>query len=181
MADLLRKLKKALSRPGDAYRYAMSLARGSLYRVLFAVLRKRVTCGKNFQVRGRLIIRGPGQVILGDNVYVNGIGDAVTPFTYDRDAVIVIGDYVVLNGTRMGCKKRIEVGSHSLLGDARISDTDFHGIRPESRFDPSAVLTSPVLIGENVWIGAGVFILKGVHIGDGSVVEIGRASCRERV
>jgi acetyltransferase-like isoleucine patch superfamily enzyme len=33
--------------------------------------------------------------------------------------------------------------------------------------------TSPVIIGNNVWIGANVIILKGVHIGDNSVIAAG--------
>src|SRR5574341_2050667 len=168
-----RALKKSIANPSVAFGYGLALARGSYYRWLFWVLGKRVVCGKNFRVRGKLIIRGPGQVIFGDNVQVNGEGDAVTPFTHHRDAVIAIGDNVFLNGTRMGCMVRIDVGAHSLLGDARIADTDDHGIRPEHRFDANAVLSAPVTIGTHVWIGAGVFVLKGVRIGDGSVIGAG--------
>ena len=34
-------------------------------------------------------------------------------------------------------------------------------------------LTSPILIGENVWLGANVVILRGVSIGEGSVIAAG--------
>lgn len=169
----LQKVKKAVTKPGAAFSYGIALARGLYYRLLFRILRKRVVCGRHFRVRGTLIIRGPGQVIFGDNVQIYGKGDAVTPFTHHRNAVIAIGNDVFLNGTRMGCMVRIDIGSQSIVGDARIADTDYHGIRPESRFDASAVLSAPVTIGTNVWIGAGVFILKGVHIGDGSVIGAG--------
>ena len=48
-------------------------------------------------------------------------------------------------------------------------------IHPTAQIDPSAV------IGDNVSIGAYSVIGADVQIGDGTVVEIGRASCRERV
>ncbi|MDX2046776.1 MAG: DapH/DapD/GlmU-related protein [Chitinophagaceae bacterium] len=34
-------------------------------------------------------------------------------------------------------------------------------------------MTKPVIIGDHVWIGTGAIILKGVHIGNGSVITAG--------
>ena len=52
-----------------------------------------------------------------------------------------------------------------------IIDADFHGIAPDERNRPGE--TAPVLIGENVWIGARSVILKGVHIGKDSIIGAG--------
>ena len=43
---------------------------------------------------------------------------------------------------------------------------------------PSA---KPVTVGDNVLIGANAVIIEGTTVGNGAVIEIGRASCRERV
>ena len=46
-----------------------------------------------------------------------------------------------------------------------IMDSDFHHIESENH-----VMTKPVTIRDNVWIGNGATILKGVTIGEGSVI-----------
>ncbi len=119
---------------------------------------------------GSLEIRGPGTVIIGDNVNVEML---VTPYTHAPDAVIQIGDYVYLNGTRFGCKHRIEVGARSILAECRILDNDFHSVDPDHRNDPEYIKGSPVSIGENVWITAQCIIQKGVRIGRDSTITAG--------
>lgn len=134
---------------------------------------RRVVFGKRLLVRGHLKISGPGKVIIGDNVSIDGIGHPVTPFTHYKDAVISIGSNSFVNGTRFGCQTRITVGEYAILADARILDTDFHSIYPD-RWSPDAVVeSSPVVIGKNVWIGAAAIVLKGVNIGYNSVVGFG--------
>jgi maltose O-acetyltransferase len=50
-------------------------------------------------------------------------------------------------------------------------DTDFHPLDPAKRHDPDEpVLCAPIIVGENVWIAGQTAVLKGVHIGDNSVV-----------
>jgi acetyltransferase-like isoleucine patch superfamily enzyme len=50
-------------------------------------------------------------------------------------------------------------------------DSDFHQIHPERRSDPGK--TAPIRLGENIWVGARVTILKGVQIGRDAVVASG--------
>lgn len=130
----------------------------------------RLSFGKRFSLQGKLQCRGPGSVVFGDDVIVDAV---TTPYTHSPSAVIRIGDRCFVNGTRFGCTDKIEVGSDCILADARIMDTDFHGVS-KNRNDPCAVIgVSPVSIGKNVWIAAGVAVLKGVQIGDDSVVAFG--------
>ncbi|MGZ4106010.1 MAG: DapH/DapD/GlmU-related protein, partial [Tumebacillaceae bacterium] len=51
--------------------------------------------------------------------------------------------------------------------DVQLMDTDFH------RISANAVNTKKITIGNNVWIGCRVMILKGVTIGDGAVIAAG--------
>ena len=104
---------------------------------------------------------------------VDGRGHPVTLYTHSPEAVIEIGDGVFLNGTRMGCARRIEVGDRCILSDARIADTDHHGIHPEDRRNAAAIQSAPVVIGENVWVSMAVLILKGTSVGRNSLVGAG--------
>jgi acetyltransferase-like isoleucine patch superfamily enzyme len=68
------------------------------------------------------------------------------------------------------------IGANALLAsNIFISDTS-HGCykdgsaSPEIAPDSRSLSTSPVRIGENVWIGEGVCVMPGVKIGDGCVV-----------
>lgn len=54
-------------------------------------------------------------------------------------------------------------------------DTDFHSLDPLKRAtvpDPD-VARAPIVIGDDVFIGGHVIILKGVRVGDGAVIGAG--------
>jgi acetyltransferase-like isoleucine patch superfamily enzyme len=130
----------------------------------------RVIVGKRFCLYGNMSFSGPGTLVIGNDVIVNG---QCTPFTHASGAVIRIGDRTFLNGTRFGCAQSIEIGADCIMADARLMDTDFHAVhkrRNEAGMGPDV---KPVLIGRNVWIAAGSAVLKGVEIGDNSVVAFG--------
>jgi acetyltransferase-like isoleucine patch superfamily enzyme len=166
----LSKLKQGIKNPSRSFGFLRMVTRGYYYKVKYKLLNKNVTIGKNFKVIKGFSIKGPGKVIIGDNVLADGTMNTVTPWTHHKKACIIIGNNVFLNGTRFGCSKGIEVGDHCILGDCRILDTDFHSIFPDKRNDPNFVRTEPIKIGKNVWIGLGCVILRGVTIGDNSTI-----------
>ena len=165
-------MAQARERPGHALHVARCLARGQYYRFKFKLLRRRVVIGKNFRVIGKLDIRGPGTVVFGDDCQVHSSYiQPTTPWTHSREAVIRFGRGVTLAGTRLGCQHSITVGDNCGLSDSRILDTDFHSARDQSgNRQHSAGAAQPVTIGNNVWLGTGSLILKGVTIGDNAVV-----------
>ena len=58
----------------------------------------------------------------------------------------------------------------------KIYDTDFHSLDPLLRGtanDKNNTKNAPIIIEDEVFIGAGSFILKGVHIGRGAVIGAG--------
>lgn len=163
-------LRRTLSHPGRAYHVARALLKGALYVWWCRARGIRFEAGRNLRVDGRLVIRGPGRVVFGDNVRVSM---TVTPWTYDPTAVISIGSNSFLNGTRFGCQQEITVGPWAILSEARIMDTDFHSVdiarhRPDAR--PRVL---PVRLDDNVWVGAQAGILPGTRIGKNSVVGFG--------
>lgn len=77
------------------------------------------------------------------------------------------GSYISADATIL-CTAEVTIGRECALAwGLMIMDTDFHEVvRPGRMWRDRA----PVHIGDHVWIGAGVTILKGVTIGDGAVI-----------
>lgn len=84
-------------------------------------------------------------------------------------AVLIIeGKSYINERTIIECAERIEIGHETIISsDVRISDTDVHSIEGANSS------TLPIVIGNHVWIGRSAQILKGVNIGDNSVVAAG--------
>ncbi|MBW2362528.1 MAG: acyltransferase [Deltaproteobacteria bacterium] len=84
-------------------------------------------------------------------------------------ARLVIGPETLLNGCFVSAKLDVQIGRRSMLGPGtRIYDADQHDMdaeRPERK--------EPVRIGEFVWVAGDCTILRGVQIGDHSVVGVG--------
>lgn len=152
------------------------MLRGYVYKAYYRIRGRRFRAGRNLRVFGRLSIRGPGEVIFGDNVKVFGLA---TPWTYTPESRIVIGDNVLLGPAKFGCAREIIVGPDCMLGDCSIMDTDFHSTRADRRSPGAPVRVASVHIGANVWIGKSVGILPGTRIGENSVVSFGAVCGRE--
>jgi acetyltransferase-like isoleucine patch superfamily enzyme len=136
----------------------------------------RFSAGKNFRVFGRLVLHGPGEVVIGDNVVLYG---RVTPWTHSPNARIQIGDNCVLDGVRFGCAQSITIGRNCILAESRIMDTDFHSTRADRRTNRQApVRILPVVVEDNVWVSAEAGLLPGAWIGRNSVVGFGAVCVR---
>lgn len=88
---------------------------------------------------------------------------------------LIMGNDVGVSGSAFICKNRITIGNNVLIGgNTVIYDTDFHSldasIRNDKFLDLKSHVSKPVLIEDDVFIGAHCTILKGVHIGRGSVI-----------
>ncbi len=141
--------------------------------------------GANLRVDGPLIIRAPrkGAVQLGDNVTflsrfrANLVGMTnPTVLQCLGDGSIRIGNQSGCSSTVFSCCSSIRLGDHvNIGGNVRIYDHDFHPIDAIARRDAavSAIKSEPVVIGDDVFIGTNAIILKGVHIGDRSVIGAG--------
>jgi maltose O-acetyltransferase len=56
-------------------------------------------------------------------------------------------------------------------------DNDFHRLEPERRLERPD--SAPIILGENVWLGARVIVLSGVTISAGSVIGPGSVVTRD--
>lgn len=167
---------RILREPSHALVVFLALSKGWWYKIWFRVRGLRFTAGRNFRVFGTLILSGPGEVILGDNVSLMG---RVTPWTHSREAKIVIGGGTKMDGVRLGCAQSISIGRDCIIAECRITDTDFHSTHVDRRTNPAApVRTAPVIIEDNVWISVEVGLLPGAWIGRNSAVGYGSVCVR---
>ncbi len=104
-----------------------------------------------------------------------GKGSVVESFSCINNAVgdVIIGDY-----TRIGIHNTIigpvTIGSHvNLAQGITVTALNHNFDAPEKRIDEQGVSTRPVVISDDVWIGANAVILPGVTIGRHSVVAAG--------
>lgn len=75
-------------------------------------------------------------------------------------------------GLTMVDDTHIYVGDYTMFGPNCVIATAGHPILPELR-EKAYQYNIPVHIGKNCWLGAGVIVLPGVTIGDGSVIGAG--------
>ncbi len=103
------------------------------------------------------------------------IGERANPVklgVWGRDpgsGAITIGDYVLISpGTRISASDEITIGDSVMMANGvYVTDSDWHGIYDRTRRGGRA---TPVRIGDNVWLGDHCVVLKGVTIGENSIV-----------
>jgi acetyltransferase-like isoleucine patch superfamily enzyme len=96
----------------------------------------------------------------------------------DGDGSIRIGDYcIVLPGVTITSAVSIEIGNNCMFAmGCYVSDADWHDV-----YDRTSApgRTGAVRLGDNVWLGHGTIVCKGVSIGDNSVIGAGSVVTRD--
>ena len=132
--------------------------------------------------------REPGLVI-GDRVKVY----TWTEFNIEPAGIIEVGDDSILVGAVFMCAEKVSIGKRVVVSyNVTIADSDFHPREPEQRkLDAMAnapagdkslrppVIARPVVIEDDVWIGIGAIILKGVRLGRGAQIRAGAVVTRD--
>ncbi len=105
-----------------------------------------------------------------------------------RNATLILGDNIFLNhGTEVRCHNFIKIGNNVLISyECLIFDTNTHSLSAEDRImeisqgypnntrqsDLTMSKTAPIEIGDNVWIGMRVAVLKGSKVRNNSVIGL---------
>jgi acetyltransferase-like isoleucine patch superfamily enzyme len=142
----------------------------------------RFLIGKNYKVWGnlRLIIDGEGKIIIGDDFHAvssrsRSYYTLFSPchLTSLHGGVIEFGNHVGLNGTIIASRKKIFIGNDTMIGpNTIIMDHNGHTTKAINRWLEKDH-PKEIHIGENCWIGMNCIILKGVTIGNNTVIGAG--------
>lgn len=170
------------------YRYPYYIRKLFGYYVIAAFVRftgVKVVVWANFYGMPIISLHKDSEIIIGKDCTLCsysdmtdlGVNHPVVLRTLRPGASIVIGNNTGISGGSICAALRVEIGSECLLGaNVTISDTDFHPIEPIGRRynnNYNDISAAPIIIEDNVFIGAGAFILKGVRIGKNSVIGAG--------
>lgn len=130
-----------------------------------------------------------GRIIIGSGFAMNnrisgnpiGVYSRCT-FIASDGATLRIGDNVGISQSAIVAKADITIGDNVKIGGGSvIYSTDFHSLSPEDRNsdrDAELANSAPVVIDDNVFIGAHCIVLKGVTIGRNSVIGAGSVVTR---
>lgn len=148
---------------------------GSLRLIRDVLLSKRISSNVRL-IRYPYYLRGQAFIQFGKG-FTSGVGLRVDAFGSKPKQVIFgknveLGDYV-----HIGALESVVIGDNVLMASKiYISDHD-HGIYAGQNISPAGQIQSekplqisPVVIGNNVWLGENVCVLKGVHIGENSII-----------
>ena len=146
----------------------------------------RASVGPGFRSDGRIYIRTQkhGQIEIGKNVcLMSHPGTNLVGLTNPcvlhchGDGHIVIGDHSGGSAVILSSKSSIRIGRYVKLGgNVRVFDHDYHALDYQDRrhgaTDKANCRTKPVMIGDDVFVGTNSIILKGVTLGDLSLIHI---------
>ena len=120
---------------------------------------------------GVQLMRYPKNISLGNNMVLKE-GAKLCPC--NTNATIRIGDNTTVGyHTFMFASEKIEIGRDCLIAPfVYLVDSD-HQIEKSQLINQQKNITAPIVIGNDVWIGTGAKILKGVTVGDGAVIAAG--------
>jgi acetyltransferase-like isoleucine patch superfamily enzyme len=152
-------------------------------RLLFAM--NGIAWGNGWRIHGVPIIQkhrrsqmsfGPG-LGLRSSVRSNPLGPnhPVVLSTWQAGATLQIGANFAMTGGTICAAEEIIIKNNVIVGaNTTIIDTDFHPLTPEQRIvKPSDGKTCRIVIEDDVFVGMNCLVLKGVTIGQGSVVGAG--------
>lgn len=147
--------------------------------------------GRGVMIVGRLRIKkaSGAELVIGDGacVYSSPVANEVIGRRHTTLWAMVSGAVLELE-KNVGCSsacicaaKEIRIGEGTIIGaDAMILDNDFHVPAPDFRWVNGAADTArPIRIGRGCFIGTRAIVLKGVTVGDGSVVGAGAVVTRD--
>ena len=120
---------------------------------------------------GAKLLRYPKKISLKKNVIVKS-GAHICPC--NKDSSIIIGENTTIGHfTFIYASERIEIGKDCMIASFVYLIDSSHGTNKNSTMNSQSNSTSPILIEDDVWIGANSTILPGVKIGKGSIIAAG--------
>lgn len=156
--------RRAIREPGWALTSAGALVRARLD------LRACQQIGERPRLYGRCKVANYGRIHIGDRLLMYG-STVRCELVAHAGGTLEIGSRVFVNyGCSISAHQHVSIGDGCLIGQyGIIMDCDYHSV--EDEFGHGDV--RPISIGDRVWLGARVIVLKGVNIGHDAVIAAG--------
>lgn len=159
----------------------------SYNKILFRI--KGACFGKNLQVYKKVYLQiREGKLYVGNNFTMTS-GGGINPLCRNVRACIYIthngniniGDNVGMSSPCVWISNSLTIGNNVKIGgNCIILDNDVHQIDYiERRSNKGKVKSAPIVIEDDVWLGANVMVLKGVTIGARSIIGAGSVVAKD--
>lgn len=153
--------------------------RGLYYILYYRVSRRNVRIGFPFSAFAAVNITGPGPVTIGKGCYAaKNVFKGWTIITHSPNASVTIGDRCVMGGITIRALQSVQIGAKTMSANSLIQDylwLDYERVRMQTGV-MALPASKPIVIGENVWLGAQCTVTCGSRIGKDSVLSAG-AGC----
>lgn len=154
----VRKLKAFIRSP---FATIVLLVRRQVLRL------KGVTFGRKLYLEGHIDVAVARNVRLGDHVR---LGKGVYLGTWPKSKLVVGDNSYIGRWSIILAHQSVVIGNDCLVAPGcHITDVN-HGIAPGELIRNQPLVSKPVRIGNDVWVGVGSSILPGVTIGNGAVI-----------
>ncbi len=139
-------------------------------------LRRCTSVGRRPRLYGRPRIINLGNLRIGDR-FILFSHIVKSELATHEGGSIEIGNGVFINhGASISAHNLVTIGDGCQIGPyACIMDNDYHQV--EDRTKPGE--SQPIILERNVWLGVRVVVLKGVRIGENSVIGAGSVVTRD--
>lgn len=150
--------------------------------VYLALIGVKIGKGAKFYGWPRIFRHRGSAIEIGDNFEARswrfsnplGVNHPLIICTWRKGAKIEIGNDVGISGGSIVSASEIKIGNRVLIGaNSTIIDTNFHPLKGEKRYSKDNIVSKPVFVGDDVFIGMNAIVLKGNVIKDTSVVGAG--------
>lgn len=99
----------------------------------------------------------------------------------NQGAKLTLGSGYMNHDCVIDCFDSVTIGHHVVISERVVlRDSDNHAIAVDGNEAGNETrVTAPIVIGDHVWIGINVIVLKGVTIGEGAVVAAGSVANKD--
>lgn len=147
--------------------------------ITFYLKLNQINVGRGLISYGKPIIKNNGKIEIGNNVTLHSHNKSYHAQMYgpvklktSKGGRIIIRDNSRLNGCCLSSNKFIKIGNNCLIAaNTQIIDSNGHQSNPLKRQEQD--LARNIIIEDNVWIGLNCIILKGICIGENSIIGAG--------
>lgn len=169
-SDVGRAVSTAVDRGPAAVRKRVSL---QYFRLLYG--RDAFGDGCDIRARCKVILRPGGQLRFGPRCVID------SDMTLEVTGRLEVGaDTVFGHHCTIATRSSVSIGAYCLVAElVSIRDHDHNFKSLDEPTVAQGACVAPVVIGQNVWLGAKVTVLRGVTIGDNAVVGAGAVVTRD--
>jgi lipopolysaccharide O-acetyltransferase len=153
-------------------------SKNEIIKLIFFIIYTKLILPNARLIRYPIDIRGKKNIEFG-KYFTAGYYCRLETYAEQKEKVLIIGKNVQINDfVHIAAKQSVVIGDNVLIASKVFISDVSHGSYKGDSFDSDPMLdpqkreliSSPVFIAENVWIGESVSILPGVRIGESSII-----------